>query len=117
MPFFRVKGKFRLLAGSLFLGASVLSSTHFPAHASRAATVQDTSASLSTATTTTNIGVGALQLSAPSVQIGGSLTASATLTNLGPVAVTLEDIVLAGRPPGGSNAGGPYLDFGGSGQV
>jgi hypothetical protein len=29
----------------------------------------------------------------------------------------VKDIVIAGRPPGGTNQGGPYDDFGGVGQV
>src|SRR5689334_2927059 len=48
-----------------------------------------------------------LQLSAHTVAIGGSLTGQATLQNQGSAPVTLDDIVIAGRPPGGTNLGGP----------
>jgi hypothetical protein len=51
------------------------------------------------------------------VVLGGSLSASVTVKNQGATSVTLSNIVIAGRPPGGQNIGGPYADFGGSGSV
>src|SRR5438128_5708755 len=50
-------------------------------------------------------------LSSGTVSPGSSLTATGTLQNQGTSSVTLLNMVLAGRPPQGSNAGGPYDDF------
>src|SRR2546421_5166100 len=50
-------------------------------------------------------------LSSTSVQRGATLTATGALQNLGSSAVTLPDVVLAGRRPGGTNDGGPFDDF------
>jgi hypothetical protein len=57
------------------------------------------------------------QLSAPSVARGGSLTASATFSNRSSTTLTVKNSAIAGRPPNGTNNGGPYDDFGGTGQV
>jgi hypothetical protein len=64
-----------------------------------------------------DISVGTLVLSRYSVMPGQSMTGNVTVQNLDPVTVTLQDIVIAGRPPGGTNNGGPFLDFGHTGQV
>ena len=45
------------------------------------------------------------------VSVGSSLTATGTLQNTGTSSVTLPAVVLAGRPPRGTNSGGPYDDF------
>lgn len=72
----------------------------------------------STATPTPTPGVGGVTVSAPlalsgtSVTAGGMLSGAATLRNSGSSAVTLPEIVIAARPPGGTHAGGPYDDFG-----
>lgn len=58
-----------------------------------------------------------VQLSAQSVALGGTLTGVATLRNTGGSPITLRDIVIAGRPPNGTNKGGPFLDFGGTESV
>ena len=57
-----------------------------------------------------------LQLSASEVHSGGRLAATVTLINSGP-AVTLADVAIAARPPGGTNGGGPYLDLGHTGPI
>jgi hypothetical protein len=53
-----------------------------------------------------------LPLSRRTVRRGETVTATATLRNQGSAAITLTRIVIAGRPPGGTNAGGPFDDFG-----
>ncbi|HUB08181.1 MAG TPA: hypothetical protein VMB50_14330 [Myxococcales bacterium] len=53
----------------------------------------------------------ALHLSAPTVALGGTLTATATLFNATSAPITLMQADIAGRPPGGSNNGGPFDDF------
>ncbi len=58
-----------------------------------------------------------LTLSAASVAIGASLTGMVTVANQGGTSIVLQRIQIAGRPPGGTNAGGPYDDFGGSSGV
>jgi hypothetical protein len=50
-------------------------------------------------------------LSSSSVARGGTLSGKATLKNPGTTSITLSSIVLAGRPPGGTNSGGPTDDF------
>lgn len=45
------------------------------------------------------------------VHPGDRLHASAIVQNPGSEPVSLATVVLAGRPPGGTNAGGPYADF------
>jgi membrane protease YdiL (CAAX protease family) len=60
---------------------------------------------------------GRLTLSRSSVAGGESLTASAMLRNTGDRSLALRDIVIAARPPGGTNAGGPFDDFGGTDSV
>ena len=50
-------------------------------------------------------------LSRIDVHYGDTVSASGVLQNTGSTAVTLLDVVLAGRPPGGVNSGGPYADF------
>jgi hypothetical protein len=56
--------------------------------------------------------VGPLTLSRRTVRRGETVTATATLQNQGSAAITLTRIVIAGRPPGGTNVGGPFDDFG-----
>ena len=46
-----------------------------------------------------------------SVTIGGTAKAQGTLENTGGTAITLPEVILAGRPPGGTNGGGPFDDF------
>jgi len=53
-----------------------------------------------------------LTLSAMSVSAGGTLSGAATLRNNGTTPITLPEIVIAARPPGGTHGGGPYDDFG-----
>ncbi len=52
-----------------------------------------------------------LQLSASTVAIGQTLTGTATLYNPTNAAISLKAADIAGRPPGGTNAGGPFLDL------
>src|SRR5579884_3760952 len=47
-----------------------------------------------------------------SVMLGRSLSVTATLKNAGTANIALKDIAIAGRPPGGTNAGGPFDNFG-----
>ena len=56
-------------------------------------------------------------LSSRMVTPGESLVGTATVWNPGKTAISLHDIVLAGRPPHGTNAGGPFDDFGGTGPI
>ena len=53
----------------------------------------------------------ALQLSANTVSAGGTLTATTTLFNPTNAAIALKQVDIAGRPPGGTNSGGPFDDF------
>lgn len=64
----------------------------------------------------TPIRPGPMHLSATIVHRGGRLEATVTLVN-GGAAVTLVDVAIAARPPGGTNGGGPYLDLGHTGPV
>src|SRR5919201_1061457 len=50
-------------------------------------------------------------VSSPVVSPGLTLTATGTVLNLGITSVTLPQVVLAGRPPQGTHAGGPWEDF------
>ncbi len=52
-----------------------------------------------------------LKLSVPIVQVGQSLTGTVTLCNPTGRSVSLKAVAIAGRPPGGTNAGGPFLDL------
>jgi hypothetical protein len=52
-----------------------------------------------------------LTLDRTSVAVGETITARVTYRNGGRVPVTIRDLVIAGRPPGATNAGGPKLDF------
>jgi hypothetical protein len=56
--------------------------------------------------------VSPLALSRRVVRRGQAVTATATLQNQGRGAITLTRIVITSRPPGGTNAGGPFDDFG-----
>src|SRR5207249_9389431 len=53
----------------------------------------------------------ALQLDKTTLSAGQTLNATVTYKNTSASAVTVNTIVIAGRPPGGSNDGGPYLDL------
>jgi hypothetical protein len=53
-----------------------------------------------------------LSLSEDNVNPGDTVTGTVTYTNASASTVTLDDIVVAARPPGGTHAGGPYDDFG-----
>jgi len=55
--------------------------------------------------------VAPLRLDRLTVARGETLTGTVTYRNTGATAVTIRDLVLAARPPGGTNAGGPYLDL------
>lgn len=50
-------------------------------------------------------------VSPSSVTIGGSAHAQATLENTGGTSITLPEVIVAGRPPGGTDGGGPFDDF------
>ena len=50
-------------------------------------------------------------LSSPVVSPGLTLTGTGTVRNLGITSVTLLEVVVAGRPPQGTHAGGPWEDF------
>ncbi|HEY3816806.1 MAG TPA: cellulase family glycosylhydrolase [Polyangiaceae bacterium] len=54
----------------------------------------------------------ALSLSESGVSPGDTVTGTVTFTNDGVVAVNVENVVIAARPPGGTHSGGPYDDFG-----
>jgi len=56
--------------------------------------------------------VTSLQLDRRTVARGEHITGTGTYTNRSDHAVVIADIVIAGRPPGGTNADGPWLDFG-----
>jgi hypothetical protein len=58
-----------------------------------------------------------LHLSSPAVRWGSRLTGTVTLQNQGDSAINLNQVVIAGRPPTGTNAGGPFDDFGSSGPL
>lgn len=42
---------------------------------------------------------------------GGTLTGTVRYKNTSTSALTVNNIIIAGRPPGGTNLGGPYYDF------
>ena len=50
-------------------------------------------------------------LSETRVTQGDTVTAQATIKNTGGTSITLPNMILAGRPPGGTNGGGPFDDF------
>ncbi len=52
-----------------------------------------------------------LALAASTIQQGQTLTGVVTITNATSSAVSINPGVLASRPPGGTNSGGPYDDF------
>ncbi len=52
-----------------------------------------------------------LQLDRTTVGVGQVITGSIIYKNNSSSPVTLEEMVIAGRPPGGTNLNGPYLDF------
>lgn len=52
-----------------------------------------------------------LTLDKTSVRVGETVTGNVTYKNAGPVPFTILQLVIAGRPPGGTNLGGPFLDF------
>src|ERR671924_172880 len=84
---------FIILAGLCFIASISLGPTIRPAYATNVVITQQCS------------------LSADTVSYGDTLTATGTLQNQGTSSVTLPEVVLAGRPPQGTNAGGPYDDF------
>ncbi|MDQ3928571.1 MAG: hypothetical protein M3328_05420, partial [Chloroflexota bacterium] len=53
----------------------------------------------------------ALTLSKSVVHAGEVLSASVTYKNSGSTPVSIQDLVITARPPGGTHAGGPYYDF------
>jgi hypothetical protein len=52
-----------------------------------------------------------LSLDKSSVAIGQTITGNVTFRNCNTSSTTLQQIVIAGRPPGGTHLGGPWLDF------
>jgi hypothetical protein len=46
-----------------------------------------------------------------SIPMGGTVNATGTVTNGTSSTVTLSEVILAGRAPGGTNSGGPFHDF------
>ena len=54
---------------------------------------------------------GPLTLDRTVVGPGQTLTGRVTYRNVGTAPVGVGEIVITARPPGGTNAGGPYLDF------
>jgi glucan endo-1,3-alpha-glucosidase len=55
--------------------------------------------------------VSNLSLDKSTVAPGQTISGRVTYKNTGGTPVTIRNIVIAGRPPGGTNSGGPYLDF------
>jgi len=53
-----------------------------------------------------------LQLDRRTVARGERITGTVTYANQGGRAVAIAAVAIAGRPPGGTNKGGPWLDFG-----
>lgn len=52
-----------------------------------------------------------LALSASTAAWGQTLTATVTYKNTGTASITIGKIIVGARPPGGTNSGGPFLDF------
>jgi len=52
-----------------------------------------------------------LALNPNPVTLGQTVTATVTYTNTGATPISLQTIVVAGRPPAGTNLGGPFDDF------
>jgi hypothetical protein len=46
-----------------------------------------------------------------SIGAGGTITGTVTYTNHDLASVSMQELVIAGRPPGGTHSGGPYDDF------
>ncbi len=55
--------------------------------------------------------IAPLTLDRTTVRRGETITGAVTYRNDTGATMTIGDLVLAGRPPGGTNAGGPWLDF------
>jgi uncharacterized repeat protein (TIGR01451 family) len=55
--------------------------------------------------------LSALSFSETTVNPGDTVTAAVTLTNNGTASVTVQSVIIAGRPPGGTHTGGPFDDF------
>jgi hypothetical protein len=64
-----------------------------------------------TLTSDTLVLTSPLQLDRTSVAVGQTVRGSVTYQNIGSTSLTLQDLVITARPPGGTNLGGPYLDF------
>ena len=58
-----------------------------------------------------------LSVDADTISPGATLHAAATLTNTSTAAISLQNLAIAGRPPGGTNPGGPYDDLASTGPV
>jgi hypothetical protein len=52
-----------------------------------------------------------LALSATTIAPGATLSGAVTYTNTCATAMSIADVTITSRPPGGTNAGGPYDDF------
>src|SRR5256714_75850 len=89
-----LRRSFSLALGGIFLLAPLCLMTSGPVHANGGATITQQ-----------------CSLSSTVVSSGDALTAKGTLRNIGSSPVTLPDVVLAGRRPGGTNEGGPFDDF------
>jgi hypothetical protein len=57
------------------------------------------------------VGDTGCQVGSPSVAIGGAENVQGSLQNNTASPMTVQALVLAGRPPGGTHAGGPFDDF------
>ena len=63
------------------------------------------------------VAAGGLVISSPLILdktdlvLGDTLNATVTYTNTSASSITLQHVVIAGRPPGGTDAGGPYADL------
>jgi hypothetical protein len=52
-----------------------------------------------------------LTLDQTAVTLGGTINGSVTYTNSSNAPIVVQNLVIAGRPPGGTDAGGPFDDF------
>jgi hypothetical protein len=52
-----------------------------------------------------------LQFNSTAIQVGETLTGTVTYKNTSAVAIPVNSISIAGRPPGGTNSGGPFDDL------
>lgn len=55
--------------------------------------------------------ISPLNLSSTNVQFGQNVTGTVTYRNTTSNSITISQLAIASRPPGGTNQGGPYMDF------